>query len=1054
MRKLIATFVKYPFYANIIIAILLFAGTAAFFSMKKSFFPETKSRIITVSVAYPGASPKEMDEGVTTRIEQAVRGLVGIKEINSTSSENFTTVRIETTGEYDINETLAEVKNAVDGISSLPSAAERPIVAKQRSRSMAMYLSVYGNTNLKNLKDYAYQIEDDFLASGVVSQINISGFPPPEISIEIKEEVLLRYELTFEEIRRAIASNNIDVSGGMLKSPDQEILIRARNRSVDPNEIGQIIIRGKPDGSYIRIRDVAEVKEKFADVSSGFKLNGKQAVQVSISKLPEEDLEEISKYVNAYVDEFNAEHEDVQISINFDFLDVLKSRLNLLYSNGGIGLLLVLITLALFMNLRVSAWVAWGIPSSFLAMFIIAVLYGVTINMISLFGMILVIGILVDDGIVIGENIYAHFEAGKSPMKAAVDGTMEVMPAVVTSISTTIIAFSPLLLVRQGGMEFMFEMAFVVAVSLFFSLGEAFFVLPAHLGNHGVMKRDSNGGSKIRKTLNKWIFYLRDKVYLGTLNFVIKWRKIMVIIPIFVMLLTVGMFEGRILNATFFPSMAFDNFNVDFAFKPGEGAERTEAYLMEFDSLAQEVNRELKEEYNDTADFVDFTFQILGSSFNGIESGSHAGSLMVGLRDMEGAPVTSYDIRNRLKEKIGEHPELERLRVDARASRFGAPVSVTLLGINTDELIEAKSFLEDELENIEEIHNISDNNAAGQQEIRIQLKPKAYFLGLDYNSITAQVRAGFYGAQAQRLQSGKDELRFWVRYPSSDRMTMGQFESMKIKTPAGEYPLSELIEYDLERGPVKIRRYNAKREITVEANMVNPETPVPPVLERIREEIIPVMQQKYPGISVDYQGQQKRSNETAAEMQVYFSLAFLIIVLILMLHFRSAWQALIILMMIPLAWLGAVWGHGLEGKVVSILSAWGMVAVSGVIINDAVVFLSKYNSNLLEGDKVVDAVRRAALSRFRPILLTTITTTIGLYPLILEQSFQAQFLIPMAISLAYGVFFGTGFILVLFPPIILVLNDAKVIIKYIRTGVKPEPEEVEVAVIHSKRKIE
>lgn len=1054
MKKLISTFVKYPFYANIIIAVLLLGGTVAFLNMKKSFFPETESRFINITVAYPGASPKEMDEGVTTRIEQAVRGLVGIKEINSTSSENFSMVRIETTGEYDINETLAEVKNAVDGISSLPSAAERPIVSKQRSRSMAMYLSVYGETNLKALKDYAYQIEDDFLASGIISQISVSGFPALEISVEIKEDQLLRYQLTFEEIRRAIAGNNLDISGGVLRSPEKEILIRARNRSTNPDEIGNIILRGKPEGGYIRIRDVATVKEQFAEVPNSVKMNGKQAVQISVSKLPEEDLEEISEFVNRYAEEFNASHQDAQLSVNFDFLTLLKSRLNLLYTNGGMGLLLVLITLAFFMNLRLSAWVAWGIPSSFLAMFMLAVIYGITINMISLFGMILVIGILVDDGIVIGENIFQHFEAGKSPMRAAVDGTIEVVPAVITSVATTVVAFSPLLLVKQGGMEFMFEMAFVVVFSLLFSLGEAFFVLPAHLGNKHVLRRHENGGNKIRRALNKGIFLMRDKLYSGTLEFMIKWRKIMVVIPIFVILITIGLFQGQILKATFFPAMAFDNFNIDFAFKPGEGAERTEAYLAEFDSIVYQVNEELKTEFNDTADFVNFTFQILGSSFDGIESGAHAGSIMVGLRDMEGAPVSSYEIRNRVKEKIGEHPELERLKVDARTGRFGAPVSVTLLGLDTEELNDAKLFLEDELEKIKEINNISDNNAAGQQEIRLQLKPQAYFLGLDYSSIASQVRAGFYGSQAQRLQKGKDELRIWVRYPSGDRMNIGQFERMKIKTPSGEYPLSELADYDLERGPVKIRRYNAKREITVEANLVDPDTPVPPILERIRTEIIPEMQKQYPGVDVDYQGQQKRSNETAGEMQTYFTIAFLIIILILMIHFRSAWQALIVIMMIPLAWLGAVWGHGIEGKVVSILSAWGMVALSGVIVNDAVVFLSKYNSLLLEGVKVTEAVRKAALSRFRPIILTTVTTTVGLYPLILEQSFQAQFLIPMAISLAYGVFVGTAFILILFPVIILVLNDIKVYLKYLRTGEKPAPEEVETVIINSKRIIE
>ncbi len=1054
MKKLISTFVKYPFYANIIIVVIIFGGGFAYMNMKKSFFPETASRFINVSVFYPGASPKEMDEGVTTRIEQAVRSIVGVKEIKSNSSENFTSVTIETTGEYDLDETLADVKNAVDGISSMPSAAERPIINKRRNMTMAVYLSISGETDLRNLKNYAYDIEDDFLASGKISQIGLVGIPPIEISIEVTEENLLRYNLTFDEISNAVTMNNNDISAGMIKSNQEEILIRSRARSVKPNVIRDIIIRANPDGSFLYIRDVAEVKIKFADVSNSLKKNGKQAVQLLINKLPDEDLEDISEYVATYAKEFNKTHKDVELVVDFNFLSILYSRLELLYRNGGTGLLLVLISLALFLNVRLSAWVAWGIPSAFLMMFVLANIYGITINMISLFGMILVIGILVDDGIVIGENIFSHFEKGKSPARAAIDGTMEVVPAVVTSVATTMVAFTPLLLIKQGGMEFMFEMAFVVVFSLFFSLFEAFFVLPAHIGSRHVLKRDTkNNKVNFRKKLNGAVFFMRDRIYGKFLRFSIRWRWIMFFVPISLIFITVGLFGGGFIKATFFPAMAFDMFNVEFAFKPGSGAEQSEKYLIKFDKIVWEVNDEIKKEFNDTADFVTYTYQILGSSFNGLENGSHAGTIFVGLRDMEGAPISSFDIRNRIKKKIGEQPELERLKVDTQNMRFGFPVSLTLLGKDQEELEKAKDFLIGELSKIKELDNITDNNAAGMREVLMKLKPKAYFLGLNHNIISNQVRQGFYGGQAQRLQKGKDELRVWVRYPKSDRMTIGQFENMRIKTFAGDFPISELVDYDIKRGPVNIKRYNGKREITVSSGLLNPKTPVPPIMEHIKKNIVKELKIKFPNVVIDYQGQEKNSKEAMAEIMKYFSGAFFVILLILMLHFKSVWQAIIVLMMIPLGWLGAVWGHGLESHAVSMLSAWGMVALSGVIINDAVVFLSKYNSRLLKGDTVKEAVYKAGLARFRPIVLTTITTSLGLYPLILESSFQAQFLIPMAISLAYGVMIGTAFILTLFPVIILCLNDIKVGIKQLWTGTRPRNEDVEITIINSKRTI-
>ncbi|NPA44347.1 MAG: efflux RND transporter permease subunit [Chlorobi bacterium] len=1053
MRKLISTFIKYPIYANIIIAVLVFGGGFSLMNMRLAFFPERSSRNIYISVFYPGASPKEMDEGVTSRIEDAVRAIVGIKQITSTSSENSSFVNIETTGEYDIDEMLVDVKNAVDAISSMPTAAERPIIYKKRSVTQAMYMTIAGDADLETLKKHAYDIEADFLRSGFVSQISIRGFPAIEISIEVTEETLLKYNLTFDEISRAVALNNTDISGGMIKSDEHEILIRSRSRNIEPSKIGEIIVRANPDGSFLRIRDIANIKRKFADVSNKLRYNGKEAIQISVNKLANEDLQKISEYIHDYVDKFNKSHSDVKMYINFDFLSMLRSRLELLYRNGGTGLILVLLMLALFLNVRLSFWVAWGIPSAFLAMFIVANLYGITINMISLFGMILVIGILVDDGIVIGENIFSHFEKGKTPMRAALDGTMEVVPAVVTSVVTTIVAFAPLLLITEGGMEFMFEMAFVVIFSLLFSLGEAFFVLPAHLSSKKVLNR-IKGRSKFRTKIDKGIAYLREKIYGKSLKFTIKWKWVAFFTPLALIIITVGLYGGGFIKATTFPALSFDSFTVDFAFKPGDGAKRTDEYLKKFDKLIWEVNDELMKEYNDTSTFIDYTFQILGSSFDALENGSHAGSIMVGLRDMEGAPITSFDIRNRISKKLGKHPELERLRVAAKDTHWGSPISVTLLGKDQDELTKAKKFLKEKLQEIEGLQNISDNNAAGMQEILIKLKPKAYFLGLNHNSISQQVRQGFYGGQAQRLQSGRDELRVWVRYPKSDRMTIGQFENMKIKTPLGNYPVSELIDFNIKRGPVQIKRYNGSREITIESGVTGPDVMVPPIMEKIQNEIVPELKSKFHGIEVDYRGQSKKSGDAMREMISFFIIAIVIIVIILILHFRSTWQALIILMMIPLGWLGGIWGHGVEGIPVSMLSFFGLVALSGVIINDAVVFLSKYNSLLLEGYKVEDAVYEAGLSRFRPIILTTITTSVGLYPIIFEKSFQAQMLIPMAVSLAYGVFIGTAFILMFFPVLILCLNDIRVYSRYLWTGKKPTNEEVEVVIKNSKRIIE
>jgi multidrug efflux pump subunit AcrB len=1054
MKKILTAFIKYPFYANMFILVIVLAGSLSFLSMKKSFFPERTSRDIYVSITYPGASPKEMEEAMTARIEEAVRGIVGIKEINSTSQENVASVHVLTTGEYDLDDTLMEVKNAVDSISSFPVDAERPVVSKRRSISRAMFMGLRGDVDLLTLKKYATQIETDLLASGVISQVSYSGLPPIEISVEVTEANLLRYNLTFDDISQAITRNNRDISAGMIKSDEEEILIRSRARTVNPNRIGDIVVRAAPDGNHLRIRDIGSVKVKFSDVSNNTLLNKKQAVFFNVSKLPEEDLEEISSYVHEYVEGFNARHKGVKLEVTFDFLTILKSRLELLYRNGGIGLILVIICLGLFLNTRLSFWVAWGIPASFLSMFVVAAASGITVNMISLFGMILVVGILVDDGIVIAENIYTHFEKGKSPKRAAIDGTMEVLPAVFTSIATTIVAFLPLFLLT-GMMEFMYEMAFVVVFSLAFSLIEAFFVLPAHVGTPHVLRSNKRTTllGRVRATLDRGIKFLRYKFYGRILKLIIRWKWIAVSVPLALIIITAGLFLGGFIKGTFFPAITFDNILVNIAFKPGSGEKQTTTYLERFDDSIWQVNDELKKEFDEEEDFIRFTSMTLGRTFDSEESGSHAGNVNVMLRDMEDSPISSFQIADRIREKIGKVPEAEKFTVGNR-SRWGSPISITLLGNNIEELEGAKAMLKNGLREIPVIYNITDNNPLGKQEVRLKMKPKAYFLGLDHASISSQVRQGFYGGQAQRLQSGKDELRVWVRYPKTGRMNIGQLETMKIKTQSGEFPLTELAGYHIERGPVSIKRYNMSREVTVEADTVDPYAPVPPILDKIETSVLPDIKKRYPGVRVVYQGQKKESNEAMGDLLRFFGIAFAIIVMLLMIHFKSFSQPTIILMMIPLAWIGASWGHGIEGIPVSMLSAWGMVALSGVIINDAVVFLSKYNSNLLEGMTVDEAVYDAGTARFRAILLTSITTVAGLYPLVLEGSFQAQFLKPMAIALAYGVLFGTFFLLLFFPALILVLNDLKVAWKWLWTGIRPERKQVENAVLDSQVSID
>ncbi|WP_421878170.1 efflux RND transporter permease subunit [Marinoscillum sp.] len=1058
IKGLVAYFVKYPILANILIALTIIGGVVSFLNTKMSFFPTAKDRVINITVAYPGASPEEMEEGVTTKIEEALKSTAGIDELTSTSSENSANISILTLDNYDIDEIYTEVKNAVDGISSFPAGAEKPIIFKQRQRSTAQWLGLTGNVSLKTLKQYAESIEDDLLATGVISQVNISGFPPLEISIEVSEETLRRYNLTFDQVVNAVRLNNRDISAGSIKSSSEEILIRSKAKQTEADEISEIVVRSNTDGTKLRLRDIATIKEQFADQPSKALLNGEEAVFLEVRKLETEDLTQISETVTAYVQTFNEQNDAVKLTTTWDFNNMLNQRLDLLTSNGVVGLLLVLLSLGLFLSLRLSFWVAWGIPSSFLGMFILGSFVGLTINMISLFGMILVIGILVDDGIVIAENIYSHFEKSKNPIQAAVRGTLEVVPAVFTSVLTTIVAFLPLLLLT-GGFEFLKDMAFVVIFSLAFSLLEAFFILPAHLASKKVLsvKKEDTRSYKIRKVLNGFIDYMRLKLYGRVLHYAMQYRLVSLAVLTGFVVVIVGLLAGGQIKATFFPQIPFNSFNINISFKPGEREQKVEAYLARFDDAVWKVNDELKEELVIENDIITYTFTNVGFSGDG-ESGSHAGNVNVMYDELDPYGINQFDLISKIRKEIGPVTEAEKFSIGG-GNRWGKPVSVMLLGKNYDELRNAKEFLKAELANIPDLKEIQDNVPIGRREMLFDLRPEAYFLGLTHDNITRQMRQGFFGEEAQRFMKGDDELRVWVRYPQSDRQSISQVEDIKIKTTNGqEFPLNQVADYRIERGVSGIKHFNSSRAVTVEADLQDPFAEVPPILQKIQNTIIPELKAQFPTVTVDYGGQSKESARAGQEIGLYFGGAFLLIFFILMITFRSFYQAFLIASMIPLGWFGAMFGHGVESWIsgrelpVSLLSVWGMVALSGVIINDAVVFLAKFNSLVKdEGMTVYQAAYNAGLARFRAIMLTSLTTVLGLYPLIKETSFQAQFLIPMAISVAYGVLIGTFIILVFFPVLILFFNDVRRALKWFWTGKKPSREEVERVLLDEQR---
>lgn len=1044
MKKVIQLFIKYRLWTNVLMFSVFGFGFIFYAGINYSFFPEIEPSIVTIQVVFPGASPEEVEEGVVLKIEENLEGLEDIERVTSVSRENVGVVNAEIVEGADLDKALADIKNAVDRINSFPLGVEKPVIFEQKFRARALSVVLFGETDLFNIKFIAENLRDELLATPEISQVAIQGLPNLEVSIEVSEADLRRFQLTFGEISRAVASANINISGGKLETRDEEILIRAYGKKYFANEMLNLVVRGNPDGTVIYLKDVATIKEQWEDVPNKTYYNGRNAVVLNIDKTAAEDILAVAEQAKSIVEKFNTTNTKVEALIIDDTTIPLRQRLALLVNNGLIGLVLILILLGFFLNLRLSFWVSVGIPFSFAGMFMIANLSGITINVISLFGMILVVGILVDDAIVVGENIFSHHERGKSSLKAAIDGAVEMLGPVTTSVLTTIIAFTPFFFLSGFLGKFIWHMAVVVIAALVFSLIESFLVLPAHLAHSKALEKQEKKPF-VRQKIEKIIEFMTFRIYAPSLKWAMHRKWITVSIPIALVMLTIGLIGGGFIGVTFFPFIDGDTLPVNVSLVAGRQEAHTDSLLAKIERISWQVNQEMKGEREDNLDVILGIKRDIGSNDFG-DVGSHAGKLTLQLLDGEERNMDSYIIANRLREAVGTVPEVQKISF-GRTSLFGKPVSVSLLGNNLDELNKARDLMIAELQNFTTLKDITDSNQEGRRELNIKLKPRAYALGLSLRDVAGQVRQGFFGQEVQRIQRGKDEIRVWVRYRPEDRAALGFLDEMRIRTNSGaEYPFSELAEYEIKRGLTAINHLDKKREIRVEADLVDAEIDLPPILAEIRTEIVPNVLAQVQGIQVSFEGQSRDQQKMQNSMRSAFSVALLGMIILLFLVFRSYAQGLHIFSFIPFGIMGAIWGHGIQGIQVNTLSIYGIIALTGIIINDSIVFVDQINRNIREKQTVFEAVYNAGIARLRPILLTTLTTAVGLAPLIGETSRQAQFLIPMAVSVAYGLGFGTFILLIILPASYLVQNRFRMWLAYLIEGKKYTPEEVEPAI--------
>lgn len=1044
MRSVINFFVKNHIVGDILMIAILVSGLVGMTSLRSNFFPEVPSKLVFVNVIYPGASPEEVEEGVVARIEENLQGIADIDQVTSTCTENAATIKVVALNPNKTDEVLQNVKNAVDKIASFPVGMEPPIIYKSDfapgEDESAIVLALTGVDDLHILKKAARQIESDLRAFDGVSQIELSGFPEEEIEIAIREDKLSETGLSIAQVSAIVANSNIETTGGRIKTSVEEFVIRGRYKEYTAQELRDIVIIADQEGKIVRLSDIADVQEKWVDTDPSRNwFNGKPAVAITVNNLDSESILEVVEKVRAYMDAFNARGGDLSLEVIVDMSIVLNQRIDLLVNNGVVGFILVLIFLALFLNHRLAFWVALAIPVSFAGMFMFADMAGVTINVISLFGMILVIGILVDDGIVIAENIYGKYEKGASRLDATIEGTLEVLPAVFSAILTTVIAFSSFFFIEGQLGDFFRNMASVIILTLIFSLIEGAFILPAHVGNSKALKKDIKQ-SRFEIWMSSGLKWLRDTFYAPILKFSIKQPFVSFSIIVAIFLITVpGLIGGGFVKTTFFPFIEGDNIAVNLALKSGTRAEITKEKIDRIEKVVWEVNEEFNARRDDTLQTIIAIDKRIGPQ-------SHVAMLNIQLLDGENRGVQSTDITSRIREKVGVVYGAEQLTFGA-FSPFGRPVSVSLLGSNLETLQQATDELKAELSKREDAMDVTDSNQEGVKEISVTLKPRAYQLGFTKQELLGQIRQAFYGFEVQRLQRGRDEVRVWVRLDEQDRASIGDIENFKLRTINGsEVTFNEVCDIEIERGITAINRIYGKREIKVTADLSGPTASASEINAAIENDIVPPILAKYPDVQVSFEGQNrevtKSQNSIARVMPLIFALMFLVI----MLTFRSPLQAIAVFGLIPFGMVGISIGHWLLEAQISLFSVLGMIALIGILVNDALVFVAAFNAYLKSGMSLDESIWEAGMNRFRPIILTSVTTVAGLAPLMLNKSFQAQFLIPMAISVAFGLLFVTVIILILLPIYLKAINPLHKVWIFVTKGDWPSEYAAEPAV--------
>ncbi len=1038
MHGLINWFARNSVAANLLMVFIVGWGlTTLFTRIPLEVFPSFELARVNVSVPFRGATPSEVEEGVTIKVEEVVQDIVGIKQITSTASENSGLVSIEVAKGFDTDKVLDEVKQRVDGISTFSEEVGTPVITVPQRVREVISVVVAGPLPEKELRILASRVRDELEALPNVSSVEVSGARSFELAIEISQASLARYDLTLAGVAQAIENSSLDLAAGAISTAGGEVLLRTRGQAYDVEDFSNIVVLSRPNGTRVTLGDLASITDGFEEGGLTQRYNGQNSIEIDVFRTGLQSAILVADDVKQYLTEAQARMpHGVTLGYWRDRSRTVKARMNTLTKSALQGGFLVIILLTLFLRFWVAAWVFIGVPVSILGGIALMPVLGVSLNLISMFAFILVLGIVVDDAIVTGENIYTHMRKKKDPVQAAIDGTNEVAVPVTFGVLTTVAAFTPLLLIEGVRGQIFAQIPLIIIPVLLFSIIESKFVLPSHMSHLNFHKETKpNIFARIQHRIADGFEWCIDRLYQPVLAAALRNRYLVLSLFVGGAIIVFSLVSAGHIRFIFFPRVQSEVARANLEMPAGTPFEVTEAHVQRMtDAVRRLQAKHVDPETNESV--IESILSTAGSS-GGSAKGSNLGRVLFEITPPEQRTlnITSRELVAEWRREIGDIAGAKNLSFRAELGRGGSPIDVELSGLDFDVLNSASARIKSELAQYPGVIEISDTFEGGKQEIQLNIKPAASQLGVSLSDIASQVRIAYLGSEVQSIQRNRDEVKVFVRYPKEERASIDQLERLSIRTPAGNsVPLDSVASIDVGRGFAQIRRVDRRRTVNVQAD-VNKATANVEGIKRDLTELAAELEQEFPDLRISLEGEAREQRESFGSLTTGLIFVLMVIYALLAIPFKSYLQPLLVMVVIPFGVVGGVLGHMLMGMSLSVMSYMGMLALIGVVVNDSLVLVDWVNRQRAKGIELFEAVKGAGLARFRAVILTSLTTFFGLIPLIFETSTQAQFLIPMAVSLGYGILFATIVTLILIPVNYLVLEDIKRLFGYSRSAV-------------------